>query len=324
MTCPRPITLLPYRSQIPIACASMKLNAIRDFLVIAKRGSLRAAARELGTAQPAISRGIQDLEKELGVTLFERRAKGVVLTPMGEVFLRRAKVIHSEVLRSKEELDQLRGEVGGQIRVCLSSAAHMAMLPNAMPAFRQRFPKVVMDIIDAVLPVRVENELKDGTVDCYIGPVVDRLPIDLSVEKLFDNARVIIGRRGHPLSEARSLRDLVDADWVTTSITHRAEAELEPLFERNGLPAPRLVVKAHSALTFFITVAHSDLLMMLPVQWTQSSFPRGALQQIHIAEPLPTVPICIVTRVDLPLTPAAEYFCDMMRRASKHMETLIE
>ena len=68
----------------------MKLNSLRDFLAVAERGSLRAAARQLGVAQPAITRNIQELEKELGVVLFERQARGVTLSPMGEVFLRRA------------------------------------------------------------------------------------------------------------------------------------------------------------------------------------------------------------------------------------------
>ncbi len=109
---------------------------------------------------------------------------------------------------------------------------------------------------------------------------------------------------------------------MTTSITHKAEDELTPLFDRYGLPPPKLVVQGHSALTFFFTVAYSDLLMMLPVQWTQIPLFRDTLQQIPVSEPLYAPPICIVQRTGLPLTPAAGYFCDMVRRASMHMDTL--
>ena len=65
----------------------MKLAALRDFIAVAERGSLRAAARALGNTQPAISRNIRELEKELGTTLFERYATGVRLTPMGQVWI---------------------------------------------------------------------------------------------------------------------------------------------------------------------------------------------------------------------------------------------
>lgn len=288
---------------------------------MAERGSLRAAARQLGLAQPAMTRSIQELEKELGAVLFERRAKGVQLTPMGEVFLRRAKAVRSEFRRAQEEIEQLQGATHGHIRLCLSSVSHMALLPNALGPFRKAFPNVTLEVVDAVLP-RVELELTGGTMDFYVGPTHGEVSGELTVEKLFDNARVVLCRKGHPLARARSLSELVDAEWVTTSVTPRAEDELSPIFKQHGLPAPRLVVQGYSALTFFFTVAHSDLLTMLPQQWAQVPLFREFLQKIDVQELLPAPPICIVRRTGLPLTPAAEYFCDMVRRAALHMETL--
>ena len=96
------------------------------------------------------------------------------------------------------------------------------------------------------------------------------------------------------------------------------------MFAQYGLPAPRLVVQAHSALTFIVAVAYSDLLTMLPIQWTEFALTRDALQKIDVAEALPAPPICLARRAGLPLTPAAEYFCDMMRRASLHYKTASE
>jgi LysR family transcriptional regulator of abg operon len=300
----------------------MKLNSIRDFLVVAERGSLRAAGRQLDVAQPAITRSIQELEKELGAALFERQAKGVTLTPMGQAFLRRAKAVRSELRRAQDEIDQMRGELNGQIRVGLSTVAHMALLPNALGPFRQRYPDVTIDIIDTLLP-NVEQELKDGTIDVYFGPALAGTPSELSIEKLFDNKRVILCRKGHPLAGATSLRELAGAEWVTTSITHNADEELTPTFTLHGLPAPKVVMHAHSALSFLFAVVYSDLLMVLPIQWIQAPLFRDALASIEITETLPTPPICVVQRTGLPLTPAAEYFCDMMRRASKHMDNLM-
>ena len=67
----------------------MKLNQLRDLVAIAERGSLRAAARHLQLAQPALTRSIRELEREIGTPLFERRAHGMLLTPMGEALVRR-------------------------------------------------------------------------------------------------------------------------------------------------------------------------------------------------------------------------------------------
>ena len=83
----------------------MKLNQLRDVVAIAERGSLRGASRQLGIAQPVLTRSIQDLERKLGTTLFERRTQGVSLTPTGEIFIRRARSVLGEVRRAEEEIE---------------------------------------------------------------------------------------------------------------------------------------------------------------------------------------------------------------------------
>ena len=296
----------------------MKLHHLRDLLAVADHGSLRAAAREIGIAQPAMTRSIQELERELGAPLFERKSRGIVPTPIGEAFIRRARSVDNELLRARDEVAQLRGLTHGNLRVALSMVPHMALLPDALRPFRQRFPDVRLDIIDAVFP-SVAAEMADGTIECYVGPAPEQVPEGMRMEKLFDNTRVIVGRKGHPLSAAKSLRELAQAEWATTSITAQAEHELGPLFEQHGLPAPTLVLQAHSALTLIVTLLYSDLLTMLPVQWMSFPLTREALHVIDVAEPLAAPPICIIQRAGLPLTPAAEHLCDLLRRAAAHV-----
>ncbi|MDM0065026.1 LysR substrate-binding domain-containing protein [Variovorax sp. J31P207] len=297
----------------------MKLHHLRDLLAVADHGSLRAAAREIGIAQPAMTRSIQELERELGVALFERRSRGIVPTAIGEAFIRRARSVDNELLRARDEVAQLRGLTHGSVRVALSMVPHMALLPEVLRPFRQRFPDVRLDVLDAVFPT-VAAEVQDGTIDCYVGPPPEQVPEGLLVEKLFDNTRVIVGRRGHPLGRARSLSELVAAEWLTTSITAQAEHELGPLFAQHGLPPPTLVMQAHSALTLIVTLLYSDLLAMLPSQWMSFPLTRDVLQAFDISEPLAAPPICIIQRAGLPLTPAAEHLCDLLRRAAGHME----
>ena len=296
----------------------MKLNTLRDFVAVAERNGVRAAARHLGVPQPTVSRSIHELEKELGVALFERHVKGMRLTPTGQVFLRRAAAVGNELQKAADEVEQLRGATHGRVTLCMSTAPHLGLLPRVLRGFRQRYPDVHLEVIDAVYPL-VETALLDRSADFYVGPVPMTVPGELQVEKLFDNTRVIVGRKGHPLARARSLRDLVNAEWITTSITHKAEEELGPLFSRHGLPAPRLVMRAQSALTFLTALSSSDLLMMLPIQWLQTPLLKETFQQVRVKEPLPAPPVCIVQRTGLPLTPAAEFFCTLLRRAAAHL-----
>lgn len=293
----------------------MKLSQLRDVITVAERGSLRAAARHLGLAQPAITRSIQELERELGVALFERQAKGMVLTPMGELFVRRASAAQGELRRAREEIDQLRGQSTGRISVGLSTVSHIALLPRVLDTFRARYPEVFLDLVEGLFPT-MESALKDGNLDFYVGPLPEtQLPQEFAVEKLFDNERVILARKGHALARATSLRELVDAGWITTSITVQHQAELDPLFERHGLPAPKIRLRAHSALTMIVAAASSDLLTMLPKQWCEFPWTHALLDLINVKETLHAPAIQVVRRARLPLTPAAEFLCDLMRRA---------
>lgn len=292
----------------------MKFNQLRDIAAIAERGSLRAAARHLAVAQPALTRSVHQLERELGVPLFERRARGMILTPMGEALVRRANAVLSEVRRAREEVEQLHGGTHGRVVAGLSLAAHIALLPASLKPFRKRYPQVQLHLIEALYPT-LEAGLKDGSIDFYVGPQHERAPSsELVQEHLFDNTRIVLGRRGHPLAGARSLKELNGAEWATTSVTFKAEEELRDLFEQHGLPAPRLALQSQSALTLMVALANSDLLTMVPVQWTEFGAVSKSLAPIPVKEVFPAPSIVTVRRAGLPLTPAAELLLDLLRR----------
>ncbi len=301
----------------------MKLNHLRDVIAIAERGSLRSAARQLGLAQPAITRSIRELEHELGVSLFERRVSGMILTPMGKAFPRRAVGIQRELQRTRDEIEQLKGKTTGSLAVGLSTAPHLALLPRVIEPFLQRFPGVHLRICEGLFPT-MEADIQDGTIDFYVGPLTeDFQAAELTAEKLFDNQRIVVGRKGHPLGLANSLSELTKARWVTTSVTLVGEAELNPLFERLGLPLPAIAVRTETALSMIVVAAASDLLAILPQQWLDFIATTQLVQHIVIKEDLVAPPICIVRRARLPLTPAAEHLSDLFRRAAaNHIQHL--
>jgi len=293
----------------------MKLHHFEEVVAIAERGSIRAAARQLQLAQPALTRSLALLERELGTPLFERRARGVVTTPLGQAFVLRAKSILSEIRRTREEVEQLRGAGTGTVTVGLSIAAHLALLPASLRPFRTRYPNIRLHIIEGFYPT-LEAGLRDGSIDFYIGPDAGAQPTpELSKEILFHNRRVVLCRTGHPLASATSLRDLDGADWITTSITADASDEIDAFFARHQLPPPRLAVRSQSALTLMTCLANSDLLAMVPAQWREFELTREVLTTIRVEEELTAPPLVVIQRADLPLTPAATHLLDLMQRA---------
>ena len=292
----------------------MKLSHLRDVLAVADHGSIRAAGRRLGTTQPAITRSIRQIEQELGVSLFERHAKGVRLTDMGSAFVRRAEAVQSEVRRAREEIDQLKGSTTGEVSVALSTATIMSMMPRAMSAFRKRYPDAILKIHESFFQP-IEKDLLSGRIDLYVGPLDPATgAAQLLIEPLFQNHRVIVGRRGHPLANASSLSELAGARWVRPTLsTHIVEGSFEEMFTRAGLPPPNIVLNARSALITMLAMANSDLLTVVPRQWLDLPLLAGELEPLALP-PIAAAPIAIVRRKDMPLTPIAEYLGDMMRR----------
>ncbi len=294
----------------------MKLHHLRDVVAIAERGGLRAASRHLNLAQPALTRSLAELERELGSPLFDRHARGMTLTAAGKAFVKRATAILHEVRRARDEVDQLDGGTQGSLTIALSIAAHMALLPPAIGPFRTRYPAVQLRVIEGIYPT-LESGLRDGSIDFYIGPAPGHaLPTDLLQETLFGNTRIVLGRRGHKLANAASLAELAQAEWATTSITLHADEEFGELFRAHGLQPPRLVLQSQSALTLLVTLANTDLLAMVPVQWLAFTPTAKILQAIPVKEVLPAPAIVLIHRAGLPLTPAATCLMDMLRKAA--------
>ena len=130
----------------------MKLHHVRNVVAIVERGSLRAAAKHLGLAQPAMSRSIRELEQELGVVLLERSKFGMTLTPVGEVFVRRARTMQAEFQRTLDEIEHFKGSQLGTITVAFSGAGLLALLPLISGPFRRKFPNVRIKVVEAPFP----------------------------------------------------------------------------------------------------------------------------------------------------------------------------
>lgn len=296
----------------------MKLSQLRDVLAVAETGSLRAAGRHLGIAQPAITRSIREIEHELGASLFERHAKGVRLTEIGRSFIRRAEAVQAEIRRAKDEVAQLRGHATGEVSIAMSTASSMSLLPKALTEFRKRYPDAVLKVSESFFGP-VERDLLSGRIDFYIGPFDTATTGDsFIVEKLFDNRRCVVARRGHRLANATSYHDLADAQWLRPAVVDRnTEGDFEQALTEFGLTNPNIVLQSRSALITMLVVSNTDLLTVLPQQWLDLPMTAALIEPIRLPA-FRAAPICIVRRPDLPLTPIAEYLSDMMRRVGGH------
>jgi DNA-binding transcriptional LysR family regulator len=256
------------------------------------------------------------LEEEIGTSLVDRHSRGVSLTAAGKRFLERASSVIEELRRAQEECDQLRGELKGRITVGLSPSAQVGLLAIAYPRFAREQPNVSVQIIESLFP-KISSMLYDGSMDFYVGPCSDQLDRHLQIDLWWKSERIVVARKGHPLAGAKSLKDLVDCEWLTMGLREHYEDEFKEVFTAHGLPSPAHVTLVTSFFTALILLNSTDLLFILP-RLCVKSFPfNESIVEIRVKETIGGPDIVLVRKSGSPLTPVAEVFSEHLLRAAR-------
>ncbi|WP_202300630.1 LysR substrate-binding domain-containing protein [Dryocola clanedunensis] len=191
-----------------------KMQHLNTFRQVVRSRSIRAAAREMGLSQPALSRTLRELEQTLGVQLFLRGQIGITLTEAGEAFLRRTEWILEELQRAADEVEQISHYSQGKLAVGFSSLLALTIFPALIDNFKARWPHARLNLKEGQLATLLPL-LRQGELDLAIGTINPRkVPDDVVIEPLFVAPFCIIARRGHPLEQATSLNDLRRAKWL--------------------------------------------------------------------------------------------------------------
>jgi DNA-binding transcriptional LysR family regulator len=181
---------------------ALTLDQLRLFVAVVDAGSFSAAARALHRAQSAVSYGIANLERQLGVALFDRTSRKPRLTRPGEELAAEARAVGVQVDRLKA---RARGVTQG-VEVRLSIAVdHLFPLPalvTALRAFRDEFPTVSLTLHTEALGAVGELVLQ-GTCSIGIGPLVPQLPESIERRPLAHVTMVHVAAPGHDLAGTR-------------------------------------------------------------------------------------------------------------------------
>lgn len=126
-------------------------NRVRAFLVSAETGSLSAAGRALGIAQPTVGRQVSALEEELGVLLFERAGGRLILTPTGVELLEAARAMGEAALRLSLAATGQATAIEGNVSITASETVAAFLLPPVLARLRQEHPGIEIDVVASIM-----------------------------------------------------------------------------------------------------------------------------------------------------------------------------
>jgi DNA-binding transcriptional LysR family regulator len=196
----------------------VELRHLRYFIVIAEELNLRRAAERLNISHPPLSRQLQDLEAEIGVNLIVRGTRGLALSHAGEVFLAEARMIVSHAAAAIDHAREAgRGEAG-RLRIAYSFGYFDPSLARVMKLFRERFPKVRMEM-QQLDPWQQAEGLQRNRIDvAYIGLRFQRLQEHLHFECIRRAAIRVALPVGHALCAGERVEIAALADQAFISL----------------------------------------------------------------------------------------------------------
>jgi LysR family hca operon transcriptional activator len=223
----------------------MELRHLRYFVAVAEAGSVTvAAARELHTSQPSLSRQIRDLEDEVGVRLLTRRARGIELTPAGRAFLDHARSVLSQV----EAATEAARRVAHPSKPCFSmgflTGHELTWMPEALQILRDELPNIDVMISSQYSPLLADG-LSKGRIDAAFLRREQGAP-ELAFRLLVEEPLVVILPSNHSLAARKTIspQDLVGQTFVTVSHTAPVlRALIDNYLKRSGIK----ITPAHEA-----------------------------------------------------------------------------
>jgi len=255
--------------------------ALLDAVVaVAKAGGFRNAARATGSNASRLSDAVRRAEQQLGLRLFHRTTRTVVLTEAGRALMARLQPAMDEVSAALDAVNRYRDTPGGTLRLNVPVSATRLVLPALVPEFLRRYPDIKLEIIaesnvqdvfrdDCDAGIRYDERLEQDMVTIPIGPRLQRFALAA--------APVYLAQQGHPshprdLIHHRCLRGRyasgVMADW-----TFRCEGE-EISVEARG----PLVVSIGGAIDLAVEAAIAGTgIVYLFEQWLQPHIGSGKL-----------------------------------------------
>ncbi len=287
-------------------------NHIRAFLVSAEEGSFSAAARLLNTTQPTITRQITGLEENLGLALFERTVRGLVLTEAGQDLLAHAQAMAEAAALLSLSATSKSKTVSGHVSVTATDLMASAMLPSILKQINQAAPEIQLELIasnDLQNIIQREADIAIRHVRPENSELIGRLIGDFRAN--YYATTTYLEQKGRPKTQ----QDLIQHQFVGGSSIE----QMLQLLANQGVTNVRnenYAVYSNSGSAMW-AMAKSDMGITLLPEILGDSDP--CLERVMADMPSIEFPVWLVTHRELRTTPRIRVVFDELARGLKQL-----
>ncbi len=295
------------------------LRQLRFFVAAAEAASVSGAARALSISQSSVTEAIQALEDDLGVPLFDRRARGLDLTHNGSLFLRHATQILGDVANARMAFAEAVGQdagAAGRLSLGVTSLVAGYVLSDMLSRFRRAFPRVDVSAIEDGGDY-LQHLLIGGELDVAVlltSGIRDRAA--LNVETLFISPYRLWLPMGHPLTDAEAITlDRLAGEQLIVLTVDEIEDATRRLMAALSVK-PQIAFRTRSVEAVRSLVATGAGVALLPsLVYRPWSLEGDRIAIRDVSGDLPSVQVGLAWRKGAPLSPVARNFIRLAQGA---------
>ncbi len=285
----------------------MTFDRLRTFLTVAKHGGISKATDELALTQSAASRQILSLEESLGVKLFLRKGRSLVLTEAGRVLQEYATRAFQVLAEAREAIDGLKGLVRGHLRISAASTIGTYMLPEVLGEFKVRYPGIEISLSITNKEQVLQHVLAASSALGFVGPPV-RFP-ELSTEEYLEDELMLIVSPHHRLAHHETVlaRELAEDVFILREKGSGTREIMEEELRRVGVPLQHAMELGSTEAIKQAVAANLGVSIVSTYSFTQEVM-LGRLCTVRISDLNLRRRIYLVYLRNMPLSPAAHGF----------------
>jgi len=281
---------------------AVEIDQVQALVAIVRGGGVTRAAAALHLSQPAVSRRLHLLERELGAPLFERMRKGVMLTEAGRAFLPHAEALLASMRDGAEAVRALEGADRGAITIALVGTLASTALTARLQAFREAYPRVQLRLRTA-LSAEVSALVRRGDATLGVRYGADEHG-ELVSATLHEEARLVVCSPRHRLARARPARAVTPAmltgePWIGFPTrpdgAEEAYASLPQCLAASGLGGAEIIgIDSLTAQKRMVEAGFG--LALLPESSVGEELRAGTLRRLAVPSMRVTIPVVLIHR----------------------------
>ena len=245
----------------------MNMKQALYFKTIAQYGTITAAAKQLYISQPSLSQTLRQIEDEVRTPLFDRSTSPFHLTYAGERYLKAVEAMLDIETRLKEEIESIRRDDGGRLRLGISITRAMQVLPDVIPIFTKAYPNVTIELTEAA-SASLEGLLQKGQIDLALA-ALEANEANIAYELIEKESIGILAGKDSQLAQLVpsgtpiSLEMVEKEAFVSLDTSHSSRIIQDRLFRRYNI-RPMILLETSSLEVARRVALKSGACMVLP------------------------------------------------------------